>query len=51
MGEAALLAADRRAGMFLGIGQISLDRVIRVDQLPGPGEKRRVLSERSLPGG
>jgi len=49
--EAPLLAPDRRAGELVGIGQISLDRVLRVDQLPAPGEKRRVLSERVLPGG
>jgi sugar/nucleoside kinase (ribokinase family) len=49
--EAPLLAADRRAGGLLGIGQISLDRVLRLDALPAPGEKRRVLSERLLPGG
>jgi sugar/nucleoside kinase (ribokinase family) len=51
MDEAPLLTADRRTGDLLGIGQISLDRVLRVDGLPGPGEKRRVLSERTLPGG
>jgi sugar/nucleoside kinase (ribokinase family) len=51
MSEPPLLAADRRAGALLGIGQVSLDRVLRVEQLPAPGEKRRVLSERALPGG
>lgn len=51
MPEAPLLASDRRGGGLLGIGQISLDRVLRVDELPAPGEKRRVLSERRLPGG
>ena len=51
MSAGPLLAAQERRGLLLGIGQISLDRVVRVEQLPAPGEKRRVLSERSLPGG
>jgi sugar/nucleoside kinase (ribokinase family) len=49
--EAPLLAPDRRAGGLLGIGQVSLDRVVCVDRLPRPGEKRTLRSEHSLPGG
>lgn len=51
MDEPPLLAPDRRTGSLLGIGQISLDRVVQVDRLPRPGEKRRVLAEQTLPGG
>jgi len=51
MGNDAHPAEANRDRDVIGVGEVSLDRVLRVPRFPGPGEKGAVTAEHDQPGG
>jgi len=51
MSFGAIAAADERSLDLIGLGEVSLDRVIELDEMPRPGGKHAARSERDSPGG